>query len=110
MTYHEYHASDHFRTPDFVAAFNTGMFEECTESWKESLGVMLALGVPCIFTSYNLYEAREDAKVLEQVGARLTCSAELNPFRVQIPRLDYSVDHEAFFYENMYYTCFKGCK
>ena len=110
MTYHEYRASEHFSTPDFIAAFNTGMFEECTESWKESLKVMLELNSPCIFTSYNLFEAREDVKVLEQVGANLTRAAELNPFRTQIPMIDYSEDNEAFFYENMYYTCFKGRK
>ena len=86
------------------------MFEECTESWKESLNVMLELNTPCIFTSYNLLEAQGDAKVLEQVGAKLTRAKQLNPFRVQIPRIDYSEDSEAFFYENMYFTCFKGRK
>lgn len=109
-TYHEFRASEHFVTPDFIAAFNTGMFEECTESWKESLNVMLELNAPCIFTSYNLLEAQADEKVLEQVGAKLTRAAELNPFRVQIPKVDYSEDCEAFFYDNMYYTCFKGRK
>ncbi|EJK56535.1 hypothetical protein THAOC_23558 [Thalassiosira oceanica] len=109
-TYHEFRASEHFVTPDFIAAFNTGMFEECTESWKESLNVMLELNAPCIFTSYNLLEAQADEKVLEQVGAKLIRDAELNPFRAQIPKVDYSEDCEAFFYDNMYYTCFKGRK
>ena len=51
MTYHDYYASEGFIRPYFVVAFNTGMFEEYTKSWKDSLRVLLTLNVPCIFTS-----------------------------------------------------------
>lgn len=35
LPYHEYHASGKFRKPDFIVAYNTGMYEEYTDSWKQ---------------------------------------------------------------------------
>ena len=109
LTYHDYRASRHFTQPDFVAAFNTGMYDECTESWKTSLRAMLDLDVPCLFTSYNLDEAEQDMGVLRQVDARtLDDSPVLNPFRSMVPAIDDTTTDEQFFYANMYYSCFKG--
>lgn len=109
-TYHDYHASNDFIKPDFVAAFNTGMYDEYTESWKESLRVLLSLDVPCIFTSYNELEGGADLKVLQEVGANtLTDETMLNPFQVKIPKIDDNF-LDKFFYDNMYYVCFRGRK
>ncbi len=108
MAYHDYFASDEFVNPDLVVAFNTGMFEEYTESWKQSLEVMMTLDVPCLFTSYNRHEGEEDMNVLREVNARtLTDEAVLNPFRAQIPLIDDGCIDQ-FFYNNMYCICFKG--
>eukprot|EP00956_Cyclotella_meneghiniana_P044510 scaffold321060_cov129-Cyclotella_meneghiniana.AAC.2 len=38
ITYHDYRSGEDFVEPDFVAAYNTGMYDEYTESWKQSLG------------------------------------------------------------------------
>jgi hypothetical protein len=93
-----------------VAAFNTGMYDEYTESWKESLRVLLSLDVPCIFTSYNELEGGADLKVLQEVGANtLTDETMLNPFQVKIPKIDDNF-LDKFFYDNMYYVCFRGRK
>lgn len=70
LTYHDYHKTKDFVEPDFVVAFNTGMFEEYTSSWKESLNVLLDLNVPCIFTSYDEHEGTADLNVLREVHAR----------------------------------------
>jgi hypothetical protein len=79
-TYHDYHSSTYFTKPDFLVAFNTGMYEECTESWKTSLRVILDLQVPSLFTSYCMQEAVADFKVLKDLKANLlTDSAVLNP-------------------------------
>lgn len=108
LTYHDYHASDEFMKPDFVAAFNTGMFEEYTESWKQSLRVILALDVPCIFTSYNKHEGGADYDVLAEVNARtLTDAPVLNPFGVDIQLIDDGCV-DKFFQPNMYCICFRG--
>ena len=108
MTYHDYHNSGEFMHPNFVVAFNTGMYEEYTESWKTSLAVLLALDVPCIFTSYNEHEGGADFDVLKEVNARtLTRSTVLNPFFVNIPLVDDGCI-DKFFHANMYYTCFRG--
>lgn len=108
MTYHDYRASDDFVKPDFVAAYNTGMYDEYTESWKESLGVLLDLDVPCIFTSYNEEEGQADLRVIKGVGANtLSNQTTLNPFHVQIPVIDDNYI-DKFFYDSMYYVCFRG--
>jgi splicing suppressor protein 51 len=107
-TYHDYRASDEFLKPDFAAAFNTGLYDEFTESWKESVAVLLDLEVPCIFTSFNKDEGEADLKVLCDVGAKtLTETTNLNPFHVKIPFIDDNYI-DKFFYHNMYYICFKG--
>lgn len=108
MTYHEYYTSDDFVKPDFVAAYNTGMYDEYTQEWKDSLKVLLDLDVPCIFTSYNELEGVEDLKVLREVGAKtLTETTMLNPFQVMVPYIDDNFI-DKFFYSNMYYICFRG--
>ena len=108
MTYHDYSASPKFTTPDLIVAFNTGMYEEFTESWKTSLEVMLDLNVPALFTSYNKYEAEQDTVVLSQVNARLlTETPRLNPFRVAKATIEPGVN-DVFFHLNMYCMAFKG--
>lgn len=110
MTYHDYRSGEDFIEPDFVAAYNTGMYDEYTESWKQSLGVLLDLDVPCIFTSYNKLEGEADLDVLREVGANtLSEETTINPFHVQIPMIDDNFV-DKFFYCNMYYICFKGRK
>ena len=109
LTYHDYHKSSEFIMPDFVAAFNTGMFEEYTESWKTSLESLLNMDVPCIFTSYDKNEGKSDHEVLTEVNARtlLTAGPVLNPFHADIPLIDDGCI-DKFFYANMYCTCFRG--
>ena len=115
-TYHDYHASTYFAKPDFVVAFNTGMFDECTESWKTSLRVILDLQVPSLFTSYCLQEAEADFKVLEGLKANLlTDSPVLNPFPDMLKYADsgfnvLEVGVDQFYQGNMYCICFKGRK
>lgn len=110
ITYQEYRAREEFVRPDFVAAFNTGMYEEYTDSWKESLRVLLDLEVPCIFTSYNRHEGDEDFGVLEEVNAQtLTDGPVLNPFAVDYPLID-DGPLDGFYQHSMYYICFRGYK
>jgi len=109
-TYHDYaNASKHFTKPDFVAAFNTGMFEEPdTSSWKPSLDIILDMDVPSIFTSYNKFEAEGDCKILREVGARMTTEGPvLNPFSVDYHTVDPS-EVDGFFKSSMYCICFRG--
>jgi len=99
-----------FTKPDFVVAFNTGMYEEYTESWKKSIGVMLDLDIPCLFTSYNQIEANADYNVLCELNAHtLTDSPVTNPFPVNHPFIDYS-ENDKFYQNNMHAICFRGRK
>jgi splicing suppressor protein 51 len=115
-TYHDYHASTYFTKPDFLVAFNTGMYEEYTESWKTSLRVILDLQVPSLFTSYCMQEAVADFKVLKDLKANLlTDSPVLNP----VPDMNKCAESvcnvvdlglDQFYQSNMYCICFKGRK
>jgi hypothetical protein len=62
---------DNFRLPDFIVAFNTGMHEENTESWKTSVEFMLDMNVPCLFTSYSKSKAEKYYAVLKVLKAHL---------------------------------------
>lgn len=115
-TYHDYAtkylASKSHSTPDLVVAFNTGMHEEDTESWKQSLQVILDLDVPAFFTSYNAYEARLDYDLLQEEGAKLLQDdIEKNPFRDEawlIEPANTVVGPDSFHAQNMYGVLFKG--
>eukprot|EP01083_Nonionella_stella_P154521 498030_1 len=113
MTYHDYfndNGDSSFVKPDFVVAYNTGMYEEYTESWKESLKVMIELDVPCLFTSYDENEAIADFDVLGEVNARtLTDAPVKHPFPADYPVIDLS-EFDKFFQSNMYSICFRGRK
>jgi splicing suppressor protein 51 len=115
-TYHDYHASTYFAKPDFLVAFNTGMYEEYTESWKASLRVILDLQVPSLFTSYCLQEAVADYKVLKGLKANLlTDSPMLNPFSdmnkcAELGFNAIEVGLDQFYQNNMHCICFKGRK
>ena len=115
-TYHDYHASTYFVKPDFLVAFNTGMHEDDTESWKTSLRVILDMQVPSLFTSYCLQEAEADFKVLKGLKANLlTDSPVLNPFldvnKCAEPSFNVKeVGVDQFYQNNMYCICFKGGK
>jgi hypothetical protein len=97
-----------FSQPDLIVAFNTGMFEQCTESWKTSLQVMLDMNVPCLFTSYAKDEAIGDYAILKSLNANcLSDEALLNPMRDSTPTVE-PCPSLSMFHVNMYCTCFKG--
>jgi hypothetical protein len=111
-TYHEY-AQKYNTTPNLIVAFNTGMHECETESWKTSLKTILDMEVPAFFTSYEESEAIKDFALLESIDANiLQESLELNPFQDALvsvePVSDGRVDK--FFSQNMYGVLFCGRK
>lgn len=66
-----------------------------------------ATGIPFIFTSFNAQEAKEDADVLEAMGARLLCREQDNPFMDLRPRVDDEYVDQ-FFHVNFRYGIAKG--
>lgn len=88
------------------------MHEEDTESWKQSLQVILDLDVPAFFTSYNAYEARLDYDLLQEEGAELLQDdIEKNPFRDEawlIEPANTVMGPDSFHAQNMYGVLFKG--
>jgi splicing suppressor protein 51 len=114
MTYHDFKAdASIFTKPDLIVSFNSGMYEEDTESWKKSRQVVLDLNVPAMFTSYNEEEGDQDFAVLQSLNAcTLTDKPVRNPFAVQVPEIEpgywYNSEKQPFFYNSMYCTCFQG--
>jgi hypothetical protein len=110
-TYHEYKQDPTmFSQPDLIVAFNTGMYEECTESWKTTLQVMLDMNVPCLFTLSTKDEAIRNYAILEALNANcLWDEAWLNPRTDSAPSIA-SCPSMPTFHDNMYCTSFKGYK
>jgi mitochondrial splicing suppressor protein 51 len=108
-TYHEYKQDPiMFSQPDLIVVFNTGMYEECTESWKSSLQVMLDMNVPCLFTSYAKDEAVGDYAVLKSLNANcLSDETLLNPMRDGSPTVE-PCPSMSTFQVNKYCIGFKG--
>ena len=56
-TFHEYAASSVYVKPAIAVACNSGVHEECQDSWRESIKVIMQQKIPMVFTSYNESEA-----------------------------------------------------
>jgi hypothetical protein len=56
-TLHDYTASAAYVKPVIAIACNSGIHEEHTASWQESVKVMAQHKIPMVFTSYNELEA-----------------------------------------------------
>jgi hypothetical protein len=105
-TYHDFLAKYPTKMPDLIVAFNTGMHEVDTGSWKQSLRTMLGMGVPCYFTSFQETEAADGLEVLRQMNAKILHHGT-NPFRdmhwlVDVPCKKTGIDK--FYAINMYGT------
>jgi len=109
LTYHEYMETERWIRPDIIVAFNTGMYDEYTNLWKESLTRILAREIPCVFTSYNADESQGDNRVLQELGAKLVTGPNgvLNPFRDMDPKVEFT-GKDTFYHNNFYLTCFQG--
>ncbi|KAF4611827.1 hypothetical protein D9613_004022 [Agrocybe pediades] len=85
-TYHEFVAEggeDPYEEPDLAIAFNSGMSQEDTESWKETLRCLVERRVPTLLTAYNEEEAKAEAAILREAleGTDMSLHPELGPVR-----------------------------
>jgi hypothetical protein len=69
--------------------------------------VLAKSNLPCVFTSYNIGEASEDTRYLEEMGARVVWRGEQNKWSGQKPHFDYFTDG-LFWYENAFALGFQG--
>ena len=65
------------------------------------------MSLPCVFTSYNISEAREDAQHLENLGVKLVWREERNKWSGQKAHFDYFTK-DLFWYENAFSLGFQG--
>ena len=116
-TYHDYaqkylNTSKHSK-PDFIVAYNTGMYENDTESWTTSLEVLLDLNVPAYFTSYCKDEAIQDFALLQNLRANiLQLGPEENPFTENCVQIEHANENriDKFFANNNWGVLFQGRK
>ncbi|TFK62891.1 hypothetical protein BDN72DRAFT_776554 [Pluteus cervinus] len=79
--YHIYASNlgQEYKKPDLAVAFNSGLSENSTEPWRQTINFLLEHHVPSVFTSYNSIEAMKDAEVIAKAGAIL--HSNLGPIR-----------------------------
>ncbi|KAJ2927006.1 hypothetical protein H1R20_g10098, partial [Candolleomyces eurysporus] len=80
-TYHEHiqQKGSSFKVPDLAVAFNSGASEVESDSWKETMKMLIEKKVPSVFTSFNELEAGKESAMLSELGAPLV--PELGPCR-----------------------------
>ena len=127
-TYHEYankylekekkkHSKHAHATPDLIVAFNSGIHEVDTESWKTTLRYILDMNAPSYFTSYSKEEAIQDWEIISSLDANILHEDEcpkLNPFADMQPVIESPPSKAAgideFYSCNMYGVLFQGRK
>lgn len=122
-SYEKYFNSSAYTKPDVVAALNCGFHEfeaeEAKDTWRSSLPLLFSeVGVPVVFTSYTLTEAKRDLErvkrvVAEDGGRELSfdTSCQENPFRSFRPIRDYEFsENRDVFYNNQYYSVARSVK
>jgi len=126
-TYHDYAAKyifgdsgsqqasenrDYYGKPDLIVAFNSGIHEMDTDSWRKSVKVMMDLDVPTFFTSYNKSEALQDFDILQKLQANLLQkTVKPNPFAEDMWRIEVAsrkAGTDNFYKLNMYGVLFQG--
>ncbi|KZV88916.1 hypothetical protein EXIGLDRAFT_162085 [Exidia glandulosa HHB12029] len=97
-----------YRKPHLAIGFNSGMHER-PQSWGPVLDMLYEQGVPSVFTSYSLNEAKEDAHVVEKSDIPLMWKEERNLWRGERKQWDWFVEG-GMWWENGYWMGFKGTK
>ncbi|KAG2453133.1 hypothetical protein HYH02_002460 [Chlamydomonas schloesseri] len=93
-----------WRRPDLAVAFNSGIRQSEQKLWAPALELLVAQGVPVVFTSYNAHEAEGDAAAWRAAGGVVTLGPERNPYRALEPIAEPS-QVDVFYYQNYYWWC-----
>lgn len=75
--------------------------------WEPTVRLLSQSDVPCVWTSYNAEESRQDVEKLAAWGARVLVEPQLNPFRGLRPFPEVGEDNE-FYYTNNYMVMTRG--
>ncbi|KAJ7172900.1 hypothetical protein C8R43DRAFT_874009 [Mycena crocata] len=116
--YYDVHYSDlprrlgsRYSTPDLAIAFNSGASEpHDAEEWESTAALLVARGIPTVFTAYTQDEAHGDNALLLAAGAKLVPELGVcrNPWGSLLPKKD-SARLRRFFADNMFLAGgFKG--
>jgi hypothetical protein len=106
LLYHDYASRRSYTTPSIVVAFNSGL-HETPDQWKPTVKLLAKKNLPCVFTSHNVGEARDDTQHLEDMGVRLIWRGERNKWSGQKAHFDYFTEG-LFWYENAFTLGFQG--
>jgi len=106
LFYHDFASRRSYTTPTISVAFNSGL-HETPDEWRPSIKSLLKNNVPCVFTSYNGGEAREDVRHLSIMGANIVWGGERNRWSGQKAHFDYFTE-DLFWHENAFTLGFRG--
>jgi hypothetical protein len=91
--------------PDLVVGFDAGLL--LYRSWQPTLFDLLESGVPFALTSYREWEARAEAQVLAEVGARCLLPPQNNPFASLSCRRSSTLANDVS-YDNAFVSAWRG--
>ncbi|KAL8903229.1 MAG: hypothetical protein Q9207_004063 [Kuettlingeria erythrocarpa] len=75
-------------SPDLIVAYHSGHADSESGAWAPTLGHILDLDTPTLFTTYNEREARDEEAVLTCMGARFLQTYGENRWRGMVPKLE----------------------
>lgn len=91
-TYHDFvsrNGGARMVKPDLIVAMNTGFSEVDVDSWRQSIEVVLKLGVPALFTAYQREEAFQEHLLLSgRSDVEFLVPFQENKWGGVIPRLN----------------------
>lgn len=93
-----------------IVASNSGHAEAEAQSWRPTLGNILDMNTPALFTTYNQKEALEEQVVFGNMGAHFDQEPEENRWHGLQIYLDAFESNEGFYYKNYYWYIVKGRK
>jgi len=98
---------------DLIVALNTGMTEVNPVSWRETVKDILKQGVPAVFTAYTEMEARQEDRMLREMGAKFLVEYQPNKWRGVIPKLNkmqklFAADDIGMSYNSNWWYVFHG--
>ena len=111
ILYHDFCDKDQLSTqypPDLLIAFNSGHADTERDRWTPTLGKLIQMGIPVVFTTYNRHEAMEEADVLRSLGAAFTLHPEENRWRGMLPYFETFATRYELYYHNYWWYAVMG--
>ena len=108
LPYEDFCKRPYSKTPDLALMFNAGIGDVIEgHPWIAAIKCLMESKTRVCCTSFNSDEADNDAETFELYGGQVTMGPIQNPFRAQLPCVDYNSE-SLFYYQNGWIQCIQG--